>query len=74
MKRAFGPNLPSAYIPGVERKRKLSEDSEKKCRKKQRHTKLKSTNKKTSERKEVFKNNWEHRSQAGLQEKSNRKI
>ena len=28
--RAAGPNLPSAYIPGVERKRKLSE---KKCRK-----------------------------------------
>ena len=63
MKRAFGPNLPSAYIPGVERKRKLSEDNEKKCRKKQRHTELKSTN----------KNNWKERSiqkQLGAQKSS----
>ena len=35
---------------------------------------LKSTNKKNSESKEAFRNNQEHSSQAGLQEKSNRKI
>lgn len=35
--KAAGPNPPSAYTPGAERKRKLSEeDGEKKCRKRSR--------------------------------------